>query len=99
MAYQKVCQELEETQKSVRLVIEQAGAAEQQAKRERECADESAQALVTYEGKLKDVVEEKQKLSQTNVTMSKELDNTNRRVQEGFAQVVEPSKEATKWVG
>ena len=80
MAYQKICQEMEETQKSLRLVIEQAGAAEQQADRERKRADESVQALATCEGRLKDVVEEKQNLSQTNVSMSEELDNINRRI-------------------
>ena len=46
--------------------------------------NESAQALATCEGKLKDAVEEKQKLSQTNVSMSKEMDYINRRIQEGF---------------
>ena len=65
-------------------MIEQVGAAEQQADQERKHAEESAQALAAYEGKLKDVVEEKQKLSQTNVSMSKELDDINRRIQEGF---------------
>ena len=50
LSYQKICLELEETQKSLHLVIEQAGAAEQQAGRERKRADESAQALATCEG-------------------------------------------------
>ena len=59
LAYQKICQELEETQKSLRLVIEQAGVAEQQADRERKRVDESAQVLATCEGRLKDVDEEK----------------------------------------
>ena len=45
------------------------------------------------------MVEEKQKLSQTNVSISKELDDINRGIQEGFAQVMEASKEATKRVG
>ena len=45
------------------------------------------------------MVEEKQKLSQTNVSMSKELDDINRRIQEGFTRVVEASKEGTKRVG
>ena len=63
LAYQKVYQELEETQKSLRLVVEQAEAAERLADRERQSAEESAQALAAYEGKLKDAVEEKQKLS------------------------------------
>ena len=98
-AYQEVSQELAETQKSLCLVIEQAGAAEQQAERERKRADESAQALATCEGRLKDMVEEKQELSQANVSMSKELDDINHRIQEGFTRVVEASKEATKRVG
>ena len=40
-------------------MIEQAGAAEQQAERERKLANESAQALMACEGKLKDAVGEK----------------------------------------
>ena len=75
-----MCKELAETQKSLRLVIEQAGAAEQKAERERQLVNESAQALTACEGKLKDAVEERQKLSQANVSMSKELDDINRRV-------------------
>ena len=55
--------------------------------------------MATCEGKLKDAVEEKQKLSQPNVSMSEELAGINRRIQEGFAQVVEASKEASKRVG
>ena len=42
------------------------------------------------------MVEEKQKLSQANVSMSKELDDINKHIQEGFTQIVEASKEATK---
>ena len=44
------------------------------------------------------MVEEKQKLSQANISMSKELDDITRHIQEGFAQIAEASKEATKRV-
>ena len=63
LAYQKIRQELEETQKSLRLVVEQAEAAERLADRERQRAEESAQTLAACKGKLTDAVEEKQKLS------------------------------------
>ena len=56
-AYQEVSQELAETQKSLCLVIEQAGVAEQQAEQERKLTNESAQALAAYKNKLKDAVE------------------------------------------
>ena len=46
--------------------------------------DESAQTLAACEGKLKDVVEEKQKLAQTNASGSKELAAVNQHIQEGF---------------
>ena len=59
LAYQKVCQELEETQKSLRLVIEQAEAAERLVDQEHQLTEESAKALAACEGKLKDVVKEK----------------------------------------
>ena len=54
-AHREVREELAETQKSLRLVIEQAGAAEQQAERERQLADKSTQAMATCEGELKEI--------------------------------------------
>ena len=98
-AHREVREELAETQKSLRLVIEQAGAAEQQAERERQLADKSAQALATCEGELKDAAEEKRKLSQTNTSMTEELARVNRCIEEGFALIVEAGKEASKRVG
>ena len=80
LAYQKIRQELEETQKSPRLVLEQAEAAERLDDQERQGVEESAQTLAAFEGKLKDVVEEKEKLSQDNVSMSKEMDDINRHI-------------------
>ena len=44
------------------------------------------------------MVEEKQKLSQANATMSKELTDAYQLIQEGFVQIIEASKEATKRV-
>ena len=41
------------------------------------------------------MVEEKQKLSQANTTMSKELTDAHQLIQEGFTQIIEASKEAT----
>ena len=66
LAYKKIRQELEEAQKGLRVALEQAEATERLANRERPRAEESAQTLVACEGKLKDAVEEKQKLSQTS---------------------------------
>ena len=54
---------------------EQVEAAKRLANQERQRAEESAETLAACEGKLRSVVEEKQKLSQANTTMSKELTN------------------------
>ena len=43
-------------------------------------------------------VEERQKLSQANATMSKELTDAHQLIQEGFTKLVEASKEAMKQV-
>ena len=54
--------------------------------------------MAACEGKLVTLVEERQKLSQANATMSKELTDAHQLIQEGFTKLVEASKEATKRV-
>ena len=54
--------------------------------------------MAACEGKLVTLVEERQKLSRVNAAMSKELTDAQQLIQEGLAQLVEASKEATKRV-
>ena len=68
-AYKKICQELEGVQKDLRLVQEQVEAAKRLANQEHQRAEESAQTLAAYEGKLVTLVEKRQKLPQANATM------------------------------
>ena len=89
---------MEGVQKDIRLVQEQVETAKLQANQERKRAEESAQTLVACEGKLVTSIEERQKLSQANAMMSKELTDAHQLIQEGFAKLVEASKEATKRV-
>ena len=49
--------------------------------------------MTACEGKLVTLVEERQKLSQANTMMSKELFDTHQLVQERFEQLVEATKQ------
>ena len=69
-----------------------------QALQEGKRAEELAQTLKACEGKLMTSVEDRQKLSQANAQMSKELAGVCQLEQEGLAKVVEASREATKRV-
>ena len=63
---------------------EQVEAAKLLANQECQHAEESAQTLAACEGNLLTLVEERQKLSQANATMLKELTDAHQLIQEGF---------------
>lgn len=54
--------------------------------------------MKSCEGKLATLIEDRQKLSQANAQMSKELAGVRKLEQEGLAKVVDASREATKRV-
>ena len=54
--------------------------------------------MKSCEGKLATLIEDRQKLSQANTQLSKELSGVRRLEQEGLAKVVEANREATKRV-
>ena len=73
LAHKEICQALEDVKKDLQLEQEQAKAAKLQAIQDSKRIEGLMQTLKACEGKLSTSVEDRQKLSQANAEISKEL--------------------------
>lgn len=96
LASKEIFQALEDIKKDIHLEQERAKAAKLKADEASRRTEETQQSLKACEGKLSTSIEDRQKWSQANAQISKELAEVCRLEQDGLAEVVKASHEASK---